>query len=132
MQAQPMDLPNVTNSPAHKPRRTESGSEMASSDMIHPQGVKSAKKRGRRPDKERQDAIRNEISKHGEQWRDHLSEIFTELDNQGVRLGDFQNIKIDLGDGQSSSVSSWGDLDLAQGEQLRQIVDSPVSYTTLT
>jgi len=128
MQAQPMDLPNMTNSPAHEPRRTESGSEMASSDMIHPQGVKSATKRGRRPDKERRDAIRNEISKHGEQWRDHLSEIFTELDNQGVRLGDFQNIKIDLGDGQSSSVSSWGDLDLAQGEQLRQIVDSLRKY----
>jgi len=52
--------------------------------------VKTPKRRGRPPNPERRDAIRNAINKHGDQWRDHLNEIFAELDGQEVLLGDFQ------------------------------------------
>jgi hypothetical protein len=83
----------------------------------------TTRRRGRRPNPERRDAIRNAISKHGDQWRDHLDEIFKELDRQEVPLGDFQGTKIDLGDGHSVKVSKWEDLELAEGEQRRQIVD---------
>lgn len=75
--AQPMDLPSVTNRPAPGPRRTESRPEM---EMTYPQGVKSAKKRGRRPNPERRDAIHSAISKHGGGWREHLTETLEELD----------------------------------------------------
>jgi hypothetical protein len=66
---------------------------------------------------------------HSGQWRDHLNDIFTELDSQEVPLGDFQSWKIDLGDGNSSPVSTWADLDLAIGEQRRQILDALRKYT---
>jgi hypothetical protein len=90
--------------------------------------VPGLNKRGRRSNPERRDAIRKAIVKHGEPWRDHLGEIFTELDSQQVPLGDFQGMNIDLGDGQSQKVSSWSDLDLAEGEQRRQILDALRKY----
>lgn len=102
--------------------RASDGEEMV------PAANTTSKRRGRHPNPERRDAIRNAISKHGEQWRDHLNEIFTELDSLEASLGDFQGVKIDLGDGQSRKVSSWDDLDLAQGEQRRQIVDTLRKY----
>jgi hypothetical protein len=94
-----------------------------------PRNRKTAKKRGRRPNPDRRDAIGKAIEKHGEEWRDHLGEIFAELDRQNVPLGDFQSIKVDVGDGQSAKISSWDDLDLAEGEQRRQILDTLRKYT---
>jgi len=94
-----------------------------------PQVLKTGKRRGRRANRERRDAIRSAINKHGDAWREHLGEIFTELDSQKVPLGDLQGMEIDLGDGQSCKASSWDDLDLAQGEQRRQIVDALRKYT---
>jgi hypothetical protein len=117
-----------SQSPTDPERRTERR-EMPATEEASLDGLKAAKRRGRRPDKERRDAIRNAISKHGDQWRDHLSEIFTELDSQEVPLGDFQNTKIDLEDGQSTKVSRWDDVDLALGEQRRQIIDALRKYT---
>jgi hypothetical protein len=35
--------------------------------------TEAARRRGRRPDHERNDAIRNAISKHGENWRNYLN-----------------------------------------------------------
>ena len=89
----------------------------------------TTRRRGRRPNPERRNAIRNAISKHGDLWRDHLDEIFKELDRQQAPLGDFQGTKIDLGDGESAKVSKWEDLELAEGEQRRQIVDVIRKYT---
>ena len=86
-------------------------------------------RRGRRPNSQRRDAIRTTIRTHGDQWRDHLSDIFNELDNQEVPLGDFQNLKIDLGEGESAPVSTWADLDLADGAQRRGIIDVLRKYT---
>jgi hypothetical protein len=90
---------------------------------------KSGKKGGRRGDADRRSAIQKVIRAHGDRWRDHLSEIFAELANQEVRLGDFQTYKIDLGDGKSCSVAGWVDLDLAEGEQRGQIIDVLRKYT---
>jgi hypothetical protein len=83
----------------------------------------SAKRRGRRPNQDRREAIHNAIARHGDEWRDHLGDIFKELDGKEVPLGDFQAREIDLGDGESTKVSKWDDLDLACGEQRRQIID---------
>jgi hypothetical protein len=91
--------------------------------------LKTGKRRGRRPNQERRDGIRTVIRAHGGQWRDHLNDIFSELDSQEVPLGDFQTLKIDLGEGQSAPVSAWADLDLAVGEQRRQIIDTLRKYT---
>jgi hypothetical protein len=121
------DVPELH--PKHELRRTEIGSDMASSVLASPQVERSAKKRGRRADPGRRNAIRTAILKHGEAWRDHLGEIFTELDSQkAVPLRDFQGMKIDLGDGASIKTSKWEDLDLAQGAQRRQIVDMLRKY----
>jgi hypothetical protein len=93
------------------------------------QVLKTGKRRGRRPDQKRRDAICNAISKHGDAWRDHLSEILKELDSKNdILLGDFQGREIDLGDGDRIKVAKWEDLDLAQGEQRRQIVDMLRKY----
>jgi hypothetical protein len=81
------------------------------------------RRRGRHRNQGRRDAIRNAIAKHGREWRDHFSDIFRELDADDVPLGDFEGREIDLGDGQSTKVSKWDDLDYAQGEQRRQIID---------
>lgn len=88
----------------------------------------ASKRRGRPPDQERRDSIRSAISKYGEGWREKLSEIFVELDKQNVALRDFQGKKIDLGDGQTTRVSKWEDLDFAAGEQRKQIVDMLRKY----
>jgi len=93
-----------------------------------PQMSKASTRRGRRANTARRDSIRRAINKHGDQWRDHLPEIFADLDSEEAALGDFQSVKIDLGDGQSSHVLSWADLDLAQGKQRRQILDSLRKY----
>lgn len=89
---------------------------------------KTGKKRGRRANAERRDAIRNAINAHGDQWRDHLSEIFGDLDSKGVHLGDFLDMRIDLDDGQSTKVSKWDDLELAEGDRRRQVVDALRKY----
>ena len=89
----------------------------------------AAKKRGRRPNQERRDAIQNAISTHGDEWRDHLSDIFNELDAKKVPLGDFQGKEVTLGDGETAKVWKWEDLDLAEGEQRGQILDALRKYT---
>jgi hypothetical protein len=94
-----------------------------------PEPLKTGKRRGRRPNQPRRDAIRNTISKHGEPWRDHLSEIFADLDSQAVALGDFQVMKIDVGEGVGTPVLTWADLDYASGEQRRQIIGALRKYT---
>jgi hypothetical protein len=110
---------------------TDGNGETGSSGTIGAEApVQGAKKRGRRSNPERREAIRKAIEKHGEDWRNHLNEIFTELDSQDVPLGDFEGTKIDLGDGQTTKASSWGDLDLAQGAQRRQILDTLRKYPT--
>lgn len=80
-------------------------------------------RRGRRRNQGRRDAIHSAIAKQGDEWRDHLSDIFAELDGNDVPLGDFRGREIDLGDGQSAKVWKWDDLDLAQGKQRNQIID---------
>ena len=93
-----------------------------------PQFRETGKKRGRHRDQERRDAIRNAITKYGDAWRDRVSDVFKELDSKNVPLGDFLGREIDLGDGDSTKVSKWDDLDLAQGEQRRKIVDALRKY----
>jgi hypothetical protein len=93
-----------------------------------PQVLKPSKRRGRRPNQERRNAIRSAIAAHGDKWRDHISEIFTDLDGQEVALGDFQSTKVDLGGGQRATVSNWADLDLVEGEQRRQLIDTLRKY----
>lgn len=88
----------------------------------------STGKRGRRRNQARRDAIHSAIAKQGDDWRDHLSEIFAELEAKDVPLGDFGGWEIDLGDDQNAKVLKWTDLDLAQGDQLRQIIDTLRKY----
>jgi len=90
--------------------------------------LKTQRRRGRRPNLARRVAIESAIKKHGENWREHLDEVFTELDASGVALGDLEGMTIDLGDGQGTRVAKWGDLALADGDQLRQIVDRLRKY----
>jgi hypothetical protein len=85
-------------------------------------------KRGRPPDPQRRSAIREAISKQGGCWRDRLSEVFSELDDKRVDLGDFAGKSIDLGDGQTSRVENWGDLDLAVGDERARIIDALRKY----
>ena len=87
-----------------------------------------ARRRGRHANRQRRDAIRNAINKHGNQWREHLDEIFSELDTQQVALGNFCGKPIDLGECKSATVLSWADLGLAEGEQRSQIVDALRKY----
>ena len=65
--------------------------------------------------------IRDALNRYGEDWREHLVEIFEKLDSQQVPLGDFQNTKIDVGDGTNTTITCWTDLDLAYGEQRTRI-----------
>jgi hypothetical protein len=90
--------------------------------------ARSVKKLGRHPKPERRDAIQGAIRKYGDLWRDHLHEIFAELDSNQTVLGDFQRMKIDLGDGNGEWVSKWEDLDLAAGKQRSQILDTLRKY----
>jgi hypothetical protein len=91
-------------------------------------GQDTTKRRGRRRNQGRRDAIHDAIAKHGGAWRDYLSDIFAELESKDVPLGDFQGQEIDLGDGHNAKVWKWTDLDLAQGDQLKQIVDALRKY----
>ena len=84
--------------------------------------AESPKKRGRRPSEERRGAIHEEIAKYSGGWRDHLDEIFEELDRRMIPLGDFYGKSINL-DGTRTRVTKWGDLALAQGAERSQIVD---------
>ena len=93
-----------------------------------PESSNNAKQRGRRRNQERRDAIRSTISKHGADWRNHLTEIFNELDSKEVSLGDFQGRKIDPGDGNSQTVQKWEDLDLADDDARRRIIDALRKY----
>jgi hypothetical protein len=89
----------------------------------------AAKRRGRRPNQKRRESIRSAIEKHGEEWRDYLSEIFKELDAGNVPVGDFQLMEIDLGDGQKLKASKWEELDFAEKDQRKQIIDALRKYT---
>jgi hypothetical protein len=91
--------------------------------------LKNGKRLGRLPNQKRRDAIRTAIRAVGDQWRNHLDDIFIELDSQKVPLGDFATLKINLDDGQRAPVSSWADLGLAEGKQRRRIVDVLRKYT---
>jgi hypothetical protein len=104
------------------------GQQPAQPEVAAGDPVGAARRRGRRRNQERRGAIHDAITKHGDEWRDHLGEIFKELDSQEVPLGDFQGREIDLGDSQSQKVSSWEDLDLAEGEERAQIVDALRKY----
>ena len=110
----------------------EDGKATATADQVPARDSKliskTGKGRGRLPNKERRAAIRKAIQQQGERWRDHLPEVFTELDNQEVSLGDFSGFRIDLGDGESTQASNWADLDLAQGEQRKRVVDALRKY----
>jgi hypothetical protein len=87
-----------------------------------------SRKPGKRPDPHYRNAVRKAISQHGSEWRDHLCDIFRELDKQGLPLKGFQDLKIDLGDGKQSRVSSWSELDLLEGEQRRKVIDALRKY----
>ena len=123
----PTDL-DMLNRSAHKAWRAASGSEGAPSQMTNSQGLRRGKTRGRRSNPQRRAAIQKAILAHGEAWRDHLCEIFEELDRQEVPLGDFQSLVIELGDCQTQRVSKWSDLDLADGDQRRKVLDALRKY----
>lgn len=95
---------------------------------VAPQVLNPGKRRGRPPDQQRRDAIHTAVNKHGDEWREHLEEIFSELDNQEVPLRDFQGMTIDLGEGESRRARTWTDLDLAEGDQRKQIIDTLRKY----
>lgn len=81
------------------------------------------RRRGRRPNASRRRSIQSAIDKYGDDWRDHLPDIYSALEANDVFLGDFQGFEIDLDDGQHVTVSKWSDLDLAEGTQRKGIVD---------
>jgi len=90
--------------------------------------VRAAKRRGRLPDQERRDAIRRAIGKCREVWRNDLSGIFKELDSSNVPLGRFEGMEIHLEGDQTIKASKWDDLDLAAGDQRKQIIDALRKY----
>jgi hypothetical protein len=90
--------------------------------------VRPGKRRGRRPNQERSDAIRRAIGKYHEEWRDHLSGIFKELDSSNVPLGRLEGMQIHLEGDQAIKASKWDDLDLAVGDQRKQIIDALRKY----
>ena len=106
----------------------DSSSPDLSSENPAPEGPGTARTRGRRPDPKRRDAIRSELNKHGDAWREHLAEICEELDRQEVLLGDFQTMRINVGGGETTAVTSWTDLDLAEGEERTRIIDAIRKY----
>jgi hypothetical protein len=97
-------------------------------DDVPPPVLNSGKKRGRRPDAARRAAICSAMGKHGDEWRDHLGEIFAELDSGEVALEHFSCWRIEFGDGTSQKTSTWADLDLAEGKQRRKIIDALRKY----
>jgi hypothetical protein len=131
MLAMPAEAPGEIPEPAVADPVQPAPSRLAVSipEGASPRVLKTGKRRGRRPDQERRDAIRTAIQAQGGQWRNHLDDIFTELDSHNVALGDLQKMKIELGDGESKTVSTWTDLDLADEKQRRQIVDFLRKYS---
>jgi hypothetical protein len=91
----------------------------------------ATRRRGRRRNQGRRDAIHNAIAKHGDEWRDHLNDIFNELDREEVFLGIFQGKEIDLGCGECVKKRKWDDLDIAQGKQRKQIIDVLRKYARI-
>lgn len=84
-------------------------------------------KRGRQANRARRAAIRAALSKH-DRWREHLAEVFAELDAKDVPLGDFYGKRIDLGDGQTQHVEKWEHLDLALRRDRARIIDALRRY----
>jgi hypothetical protein len=95
---------------------------------VAPQVLNPGKRRGRPPDHQRRDAIHTAVNKYGDEWREHLEEIFSELNNQEVPLRDFQGMTIDLGECKSARAQTWTDLDLIEGDQRKQIIDTLRKY----
>ena len=124
------------SAPRSAPAKNAAGMSADHAQAQAPNAGRTAKKsggrRGRPPNHERRDAIRSEVNKQGEGWREHLGEIFTELDSRGVLLGDFHGMTIDLGEGKSARAWTWTELDLAEGEQRKQIIDALRKYARLT
>jgi hypothetical protein len=69
-----------------------SNRQMSAPENASLQVLKTGKRRGRRPNQERRDAIRTAVRTHADQWRDHLSDIFTELDRHNVPLAPYLRI----------------------------------------
>jgi hypothetical protein len=88
-----------------------------------PAKAKAPSRRGRRPNEKRRTAIQAEIAKFGDEWRDRLSDIFTDLHQANVDMGDLEGREINLGDGKKQRAYSWEDLDLAEGAERRQLID---------
>jgi len=122
---QPASVPNTNQSDEVTVEPRDPGS---SAPILADPSLKSGRKRGRRANVERTDAIRSAITKYGGSWRNHLGEIFRELDAAAVPLEAFGKMKIDLGQGHSANTLKWDDLDLAEGNQLREIIDSLRKY----
>jgi hypothetical protein len=89
---------------------------------------KIGKKRGRHSNLERRAAIRDAITKHGDWWRDHLTEIFADLDGRSTPLGNFEGLEIDLGDDTTERAVKWEDLDLTHGDQRAKVIDTLRKY----
>jgi hypothetical protein len=87
-------------------RNLASGRQNSAPESASPRALNTGTRRGRPPDPKRRDAIRTTMSTYGAHWRGHLNDIFAELDSREVGLGDFQNLKIDLGDGERAPVST--------------------------
>jgi len=114
---------------AQGPAGTTEQASKASEGAVGPEQVlTNTKRRGRRPNHERRECIRTVITAHGDGWRDHLSDIFKELDSKDLSVGSFQQMKIDVGDGVKTQVSKWEDLDLAVGVQRKKIIDTLRKY----
>jgi hypothetical protein len=101
----------------------EGGVESEICQVALPEQSRPQRRRGRRPNTSRGTSIRSAINKYGDDWRSHFPEICNELEADDVFLGNFRGEKIDLGDGQSVTVSKWSDLDLAEGAQRKRILD---------
>jgi hypothetical protein len=125
MLAMPAEAPTgiPEHAVAHSSEPAQSSVPASTPENASRRVLKTGKKRGRLPNQERQDAIRTAIRAHGGHWREHLEDIFTELDSRKVPLGNFQKLRMNLDDGQNAQVSTWADLGLAEGVQRRQIVD---------
>jgi hypothetical protein len=111
-----------------KSRYAESPSQRVDDTAGQKQASTKAKTRGRRPDRVRRERIQSAITAHGDGWRDHLSDIFKDLDSKDVSVGSFQRMEIDLGGEAKTRVLKWEDLDLAVGEQRTKIIDTLRKY----
>lgn len=85
-------------------------------------------RKGRRANHGRREAIATALKQHGDNWRENLSEVLEELNNAGVSLGDFAGMSIDVCGVRPLRVSSWLDLDMAEGNDRRKIIDALRKY----